>query len=229
MFLTVSKRLKRTGGWSIGAGMRLTKRNAIWFIWVFMFYIIAYYMFWLSAWVLVGIAYVIFVLPFRLITNAIKGGGEKPPATQSVSAPKESMGITTKQPASSVTPILGGAYNIVVPEGSPYEHLTFRVKGVTFDNEDGENRQSILEDIERQRRGFENGNCVVSIEQYEYEGKPAFKIYANDKQIGNAPADLCGYINSNYGRVEGFNYISIIGGEDDLSYGAEVVLCFNRK
>ena len=77
MFLTVSKRLK--GGLSLGAGMRLTKRNFLWLIWVLMFYFIAYYVFWLSAWLLIGIVWLFFVLPIKAVYKLIKGRNNHEP------------------------------------------------------------------------------------------------------------------------------------------------------
>lgn len=70
-FVGFSKRI--FGGLRLGAGMRLTKRNFVFMIFVLMIYYIAYLTIAASIWLIVGIVYFFFILPVKLIYNAIKG------------------------------------------------------------------------------------------------------------------------------------------------------------
>ena len=155
------------------------------------------------------------------------------PMMQSPSFPKY------QTPASSVNQTPAS------PEESLYEHITFKVKGVTFNNEDGTDRQHILKmlDLEKQAGKSE---VLFEIERTQYEGKPAFAIYANEKRIGNVPAELCEYLNANYDRIIGFSYSKLLGGKvykevsnedeytdyeetgQELTYGVELTLRLNK-
>lgn len=62
---------------------------------------------------------------------------------------------------------------------------TFKVAGVTFRNEDGSSRQAILRDIFKEYGGF---TTSVSLEEYEFEGKPAIRVLLAGDCVGNIPA-----------------------------------------
>ena len=62
------------------------------------------------------------------------------------------------------------------------ETIRTKIVGVTFDNEDGENRQDILSKM--------SGDEDITVEKYTYNGEPAAYIKWGDKIIGNLSADL---------------------------------------
>jgi hypothetical protein len=62
------------------------------------------------------------------------------------------------------------------------ETIRTKVVGVTFDNEDGENRQSILSSM--------NGSEDIEIEKYTYNGEPAAYVKWGNKILGNLSAEL---------------------------------------
>lgn len=65
-------------------------------------------------------------------------------------------------------------------------HLSYKIAGVTFKNEDGTKRQDIL-------KSLKNGD-TVGLKTYEYEGKTAIGVYTCDgKQIGNIKEDEVPY------------------------------------
>ena len=57
-----------------------------------------------------------------------------------------------------------------------------KVVGVTFNNEDGENRQDILSRM--------SGSEDITVEKYTYNGEPAAYVKWGDKVIGNLSAEL---------------------------------------
>ena len=55
---------------------------------------------------------------------------------------------------------------------------------MTFNNEDGENRQDILSKM--------SGSEDITVEKYTYNGEPAAYVKWGDKVIGNLSAELAG-------------------------------------
>ena len=49
---------------------------------------------------------------------------------------------------------------------------------MTFDNDDGTSRQEILKDIKRRRPPFDEDLCLC-LEEYDYEGRPAYYVKVN--------------------------------------------------
>lgn len=137
--------------------------------------------------------------------------------------------------------------------------ITFRAAGVTFDNEDGINRQDVISKIADEIRdesepeelfaGYSNreiieDNATVSefdripydkltIEEYEYEGKPALHLVSEYGIIGNVPEKM---LSEYYGNINLYETLiitaSLLGGKvkrcgvdysDDLCDGKDVV------
>lgn len=67
---------------------------------------------------------------------------------------------------------------------TPYIFLSFTVAGVTFKN-GRKTRQAILRALKWGDEEIES----VTLEPYEWEGKPAVYVKVNDQVIGNIPAD----------------------------------------
>lgn len=59
----------------------------------------------------------------------------------------------------------------------------FKVAGVSFSNDDGRERQEIIKEIRAGRQ------VQIALNPYEFKGKPAIAVFADDEQIGNVPAD----------------------------------------
>lgn len=62
------------------------------------------------------------------------------------------------------------------------ETIRTKIVGVTFDNEDGENRQDILSTM--------TGDEEITVEKYTYKGEPAAYIKWGSKILGNLSAEL---------------------------------------
>lgn len=70
--------------------------------------------------------------------------------------------------------------------------------GVTFDNEDGTSRQRILKDY------YISGvkGSELSLEEYEYRGKPAVRVLLDDQCVGNIPKTRVGELLPIMDRLE---------------------------
>lgn len=118
-----------------------------------------------------------------------------------------------------------------VPKDEPYEFLRIKLAGVTFKN-GRKSRQSILRAIKFRDGEFSDG-VELELKPYEWEGQPAYGVYANGQQIGNVPSDKVSYITENKGRIIGFSGINVYGGGRDeegqaKNFGCEVILKLNK-
>lgn len=92
-------------------------------------------------------------------------------------------------------------------------HRTLKVKGVTFDNDDGTSRQEILEDIKLRRDPFRHG-LHLSLEEYDYEGRPAYYVKVNGYIIGTVPSDLSPFITENCDNIIGLRDLEVSSFQD---------------
>ncbi len=85
------------------------------------------------------------------------------------------------------------------------ETIRTKVVGVTFDNEDGENRQDILEQM--------TGAEEITVQKYKYNGEPAAYVKWGNKIIGNLSAELAKSLERKYpGARYMANILEISGG-----------------
>lgn len=103
--------------------------------------------------------------------------------------------------------------------------------GVTFDNEDGINRQQILRHIRFRDPPFDNNEISVEIRPYDYHGEDAIEVLVEDQVIGNIPRGKVQEIMKDLDKYDGITAIDIIGGGEDengdrLNYGAEITIRF---
>lgn len=112
---------------------------------------------------------------------------------------------------------------------SKYLFAPIKVAGVTFNNDDGTDRQLILRKLHFRDNPFSK-YVDVEIKQYEFKGSPAYGIYANDMQIGNIPANLVPFMQDNIERIESISHIDVYGGGHKdgkpISYGCKIILRF---
>lgn len=73
------------------------------------------------------------------------------------------------------------------------ETIRTKIVGVTYDNEDGENRQDILSRM--------NGEEDITIEKYTYNGEPAAYVKWGDKVLGNLSAELAKDLERKYPKA----------------------------
>lgn len=77
--------------------------------------------------------------------------------------------------------------------GRVLDTIRTKVVGVTFNNEDGENRQDILSRM--------SGSEDITVEKYTYNGEPAAYVKWGDKVIGNLSAELAGNLARKYPKA----------------------------
>lgn len=97
----------------------------------------------------------------------------------------------------------------------------FPIVGVTFCNEDGEERQQILRKIYFKDTPFDVAQNVT-LERYLWKEKPAYYVKVNNIVVGNIGADFVWYFEKNSNRPYRIDYIKVYGGEDNKNYGAEI-------
>ena len=88
------------------------------------------------------------------------------------------------------------------------KNRTLKVKGVTYDNDDGTSRQEILEDIKLKRDPFRRG-LHLSLEEYDYEGRPAYHVKVNGYIIGTVPSELSPFITENRDNIIGLRDLEV--------------------
>lgn len=96
------------------------------------------------------------------------------------------------------------------------ETVTTKVKGVTYRNDDGTDRQTIL------ARCYPG--APVEIQEYSWHGDPAYKVVSEFGQIGVLSADLAQRISSRYGDDVIFQgqIKAVTGGDSGLYFGCEL-------
>ncbi len=99
--------------------------------------------------------------------------------------------------------------------------MYIKVAGVTFTNDDGTERQEILEELE----GIPGYMVEVELEPYSYRGEPAVRVFADGQQIGNIDRELAPYVTENFERIDQVTDFQIVGG-DGLNYGARFTISF---
>lgn len=97
-----------------------------------------------------------------------------------------------------------------------------RVKGVTYRNDDGSNRQSILARCHR-------GDSIAPMFYY-YHGAPACAVITDYGQIGHLSADLAQDIHDNYANcmING-EILAVTGGDPGHNLGCNIVLNVYRR
>ena len=99
--------------------------------------------------------------------------------------------------------------------------MAVKVVGVTFANDDGTERQSILEELD-ELPGY---MVEVELEPYTYRGEPAVRVLADGRQIGNVPKELAAEISERFDSIAEIGDFEVVGG-DGLTYGARFSITF---
>lgn len=89
------------------------------------------------------------------------------------------------------------------PQPSVYNRR-IKVAGVTFKNPDGTSRQKILREIYQKKPPFDK-KLDIEIEEFEYEGAPAYYVKVNGMCIGTVASDMAAFISSNKSRLLGIS------------------------
>lgn len=109
------------------------------------------------------------------------------------------------------------------------DEYTTKVAGVTFDNNDGTNRQKHLAKFYLDHHGAAYGEG--SLLRYYYEGSPAIYVLLEGKIIGNIPADEVENVLEIIDQIDDVSvYVSRFYAEDDmLIYFARVTMNYSES
>jgi hypothetical protein len=92
--------------------------------------------------------------------------------------------------------LVAGIVLFFIPQKSEntVQELTyyFKVKGVTFDNDDGTDRQEILK---RNEPIVGKSEVNLELRKYLYKGESAIGVYINNEMVGNVPKDEVNKVN----------------------------------
>ena len=111
-------------------------------------------------------------------------------------------------------------------ENAHYQCIEFKVVGVTFKN-GRRSRQTILRQIYFKDQPYDKPPRI-RLEQYEYEGKPAFSVWANDEQVGNIGKDDIPNLLSLWERYDSVTEFTVYGGGEGRSYGMKIMVRFTK-
>ena len=96
------------------------------------------------------------------------------------------------------------------------ETIRTKIVGVTFENEDGENRQDILSKM--------TGDEDITVEKYTYNGEPAAYIKWGNKVLGNLSAELAKDLAMKYPKARYTAEILEISGGGVQTFGCNIEL-----
>lgn len=117
-------------------------------------------------------------------------------------------------------------------EAAPqYHFVNFSVAGVTYKNEDGSDRQTILRHIKFQDPPYVpagSSDVDVEIKKYSYKGAPAYHCIVNGYIIGSVPADkvqdVAEAVKHPDAAVTGFQ----ITGGGRYNYGCDIAIRYKK-
>lgn len=99
------------------------------------------------------------------------------------------------------------------------EECKVRLKGVTFNNDDGSSRQEYLKKLQE---ACKTGPQLLRAHKWTYNGDPAIKVYWGEKEIGGLPAAFAKELAEKYAHYEVELTVENVAGGDDFNYGCEV-------
>lgn len=119
------------------------------------------------------------------------------------------FGMKKTEEKKTVTPAVASGSRIA-------ETIRTKLVGVTFENEDGENRQDILSGM--------SGNEEIEVEKYTYNGEPAAYVKWGNKVLGNLSAELAKDLARKYPNARYTAEILEISGGGVQTFGCNIEL-----
>lgn len=113
------------------------------------------------------------------------------------------------------------------------DNFSFRVAGVTFDNDDGTSRQRLLRSLKFGEHPFAGAHddFFPTIEETTFEGETALAVMIDDFQIGFVPKSLIPRVQKAMANVATFQVVDyeVVGGGvgadgTPLSYGCTITI-----
>ena len=116
-----------------------------------------------------------------------------------------------------------------------FEFKIFKVVGVTFKNEDGKSRQTLLRKLHFGDAPFNSDEGVdITIERGAYQGEPAFSVFAEGHQVGNISKDDVPFFVRRWSDFVGVTSAEVYGGGTDdeghsINYGMKINCEFRKQ
>lgn len=135
-----------------------------------------------------------------------------------------------QKPAGASRPAAAPSPKPAAPDpAQKYHFVNFSVAGVTFKNDDGSDRQTILRHIHFQDAPYvTDGSADVEIQPYDYQGSPAFRVLVNGYQIGNVPRDKIQEVQNAVDHGAEVSGFAVTGGGavkgEKINYGCDIAL-----
>ncbi len=107
-----------------------------------------------------------------------------------------------------------------------YKEIEFKVAGVSFVNEDGTKRQSVIRKIKFKDKPFDTVD--ITFERYEYEGNLAISVLANGIQIGNVPKEKLADFNKKWTGKYLIERYDVLGSGKDAPFGFNIKVLFDK-
>ena len=120
------------------------------------------------------------------------------------------------------------------PSDSEEKTISFRVAGVSFDNDDGTSRQDILRHLHFGDAPYADDPEDLDVEfiETDYQGDPAIEVHINGYQVGHVPQEkVSAMLKAIASHADTVDSVRIIGGgrtEDGerISYGCEIEVSY---
>lgn len=110
-----------------------------------------------------------------------------------------------------------------------------RIKGTTFNNEDGSSRQNYLASLKEYMSKLDDSNIInLTLEKCKYKPEigpeePSVKVLWNDKLLGFLPRELAIQLHNEYNdKLISAKANQVLGGEN-VSFGLEITLDVNER
>ena len=107
-----------------------------------------------------------------------------------------------------------------------YKEIEVKVAGVTFSNDDGTKRQSIIRKIKFKDKPFETTEITFS--RYDYEGELAISVLANGVQIGNVPKEQIDEFDKKWTGQYLIERYDVKGSGRNVPFGFTVKVLFDK-
>lgn len=112
----------------------------------------------------------------------------------------------------------------------PEKEFNLKIKGVTFEGTDGSNRQDNLKALSEYVKAHDNESVALKVEAFTYtpdlkQPEVAYRVLWQDKELGVLDSQTAKELSTKYKPFTlTANLSSIKGGDDGLSFGAEIKL-----
>jgi uncharacterized protein YpuA (DUF1002 family) len=126
-----------------------------------------------------------------------------------------------------IAALAGMVYSAITTVNKRMTSEDIRVVGVTTKNEDGQSRQSILQDIKKKKPPFDK--LELELRPFLSDEDNAIGVFVNEHQIGTVPRELVPKLMSDWKRIRTLSKLDVDGGKDGKPFGAKVTVIYYER